>query len=263
MARSVGAASTRWSPAGAGSRPLVDWLARRLLVRTHVPWTAVERSEPELARAGLRLAAAGALPLPRGAWLRDEHRAPLDADDWAVVLEGYAADALAGSRSADDLALHDEVLALLPALGRTPGGRRTVPPVDRLSAGSPAKVAAAERVLAAEHAALGDDLRALVLCDAEDEPPSSLASPRGSRTTGSALLAAELLGAGPRRPCWAPVLVTNRRVAAAPEVAQELRRFCGRQGAPGVRSVPLQGTGPVRAGVRPARLGPGRVGPRW
>ena len=33
----------------------------------------------------------------------------------------YAADALARSRSPDDLALHDEVLALLPALGRTPG----------------------------------------------------------------------------------------------------------------------------------------------
>ncbi len=221
-----------------GSRPLLDWLSRRLGVRPNLPWTAVERSEPELARAGLRLAAAGALPVPQGSWLREEHRVPLDAADWAVVLEGYAADQLTTSRSPDDAALLEEVLTALPSLGRDLSGRHTVPPVDRLCAVSPAKVAAAERVLVAEAAVLGDDLRALVLCAAEDEPAHVLASLRGARADGSALLALELLAAG-EAAALRPVLVTQRRVAAPPDVAQELRRSSG---VPGLRSVPLSGT---------------------
>lgn len=224
--------------AGRGSRPLLDWLARRLAVRPHEPWTAVERAEPELARAGLRLVATGTLPLPPGAWLREEHRAPLDADDWGAVLEQYAADALAPSREPEDAALLDDVLAALPHLGRGPDGRRTVAPVDRLCAGSLAKVEAAQRVLLAEHAVLGEDLRALLLCDTEDSPPSRGAT----RATLSALFAVDLLAAGPAGGLR-PVLVTGRRVAAAPDVAQELRRWCGPQGAPGLRSVPLSGTG--------------------
>ncbi len=228
---------------GAGSLPLPAWLARRTQLRpldaagAALSWSAWAASEPELSRAALRLAAAGHLALPPGARLQQQHRAPAAAQDWAVVLGAYALEHLEPSDDPADRALLAEVAAVLPGLGRrlTRGGLRpTASPVDLLVARSAAKPLAAARVLRAELDARGDALRALVVCDADDDPAP------GRSATG-ARLALRALATGELGTRTRPVLVTGRRVAAAPDVAQALRRWCAAQGVPGLRSVPLDG----------------------
>jgi superfamily II DNA or RNA helicase len=160
--------------ARAGSLPLADWLRRRLHERRSDvgpgTWRALERAEPALARAGLRLVSAGLLELPPGAVLREEHRAPADAQDWAAVLGAYAEEHLRPSTSAQDARLLAAVTHVLPSLGWTLTGRglrATTSAFDRVCAVSAAKAAGARRVLAAEFAARRTDLRSLVVCGSD------------------------------------------------------------------------------------------------
>ena len=240
--------------ARSGTLPFAEWLRRRLEVRSTgedglpLSWRAFEVAEPDLARAGLRLVASGLVRLPEGARLREEHRVPPDADDWSAVLGAYAVEQLVPSPAPQDAALLEQVRAVLPGLGRRltrAGLRAAASPVDRVCALSAAKASAAMQVLDAEHAALGDELRALVLCDYEDEPaqtPSSLRATGGIRSSGSARLALLALSLGELGTRLRPVLVTGRRVAAAHDVAHDLRRWCTRRGVSGLRCVPLEGT---------------------
>ena len=240
-----------------GSRPLLDWLSRRLLVRTHLPWTAVERSEPELARAGLRLAAAGrAAAAPRRVAARG---APGAARRRRL---GRRARGLR-RRPARRLALGRRRCAARGGAGRPARARAGRPAAGARSRRSTGCAPARPRrspppsgCSPPSGAALGDDLRALVLCDAGGRAAAAWRRRAARAPPGSALLAVELLAAGPRSAGLRPVLVTNRRVAAAPDVAQELRRFCGRRGAPGLRSVPLSGTGLYELASDRPGLGP-------
>jgi hypothetical protein len=113
--------------------------------------------------------------LPAGARLREEHQVSADAQDWAVLLEAYAREHLLASQEREDERLLTAVREVLPSLGyllTVRGLRSTTSPVDRICALSAAKTAAAVHVLAAESAALGEDLRAVVLCDYEQRTAS-------------------------------------------------------------------------------------------
>jgi len=208
----------------AGSLPFAEWLRRRFVVRATeedgpaLPWRELEAEEPELARAALRLARTGLVPLPDGARVREEHRVDADAQDWAVLLDAYAREHLAGSTDPDDVRLLAAVKAVLPGLGFTltvRGLRATTSPVDRVCALSAAKAAAAVHVLDAELSVLGDDLRAVVLCDVEHRPPTAPSRLRdaGEPQPGSARTALHALAASSLADDLRPVLVTGRTVA--------------------------------------------------
>lgn len=233
-----------------GTLPLLEWLRRRLSARraedgAAMSWRAFAQVEPELSRAGLRLAAQGLVPLPDGARLREEHRAEPDAQDWAAVLGGYALEQLTPSDDPVDQRLLAEVKAVLPGLGWTltrRGLRGTTSPVDRVCALSETKASATVQLLAAEHDALGSDLRALVLCDYEDKPAQTGSHLGETPRSGSAVLTLLALAQTDLR----PVLVTGRRIAAAPEVAQDLAGWVRDGGGPAVRAVPLESAPTLR-----------------
>jgi hypothetical protein len=105
-----------------GTLPLADWLQERLGDRraaddSPLPWREVEAAEPDLARAALRLASTGAVAVPGGARLREEHRAAPDSRDWAALLQAYAHDTLVPSRELADERLLRTIREVLPSLG--------------------------------------------------------------------------------------------------------------------------------------------------
>lgn len=222
-----------------GTLPFLDWLWRRLHDRrfsgTQVSWRELEEDEPELARAGLRLVNAGVLELPVGARIREEHRAVADAQDWAVLLEAYAREHLSSSDALVDTRLLEAVRGVLPSLGYTltvRGLRAATSPVDRICALSAAKAGAAVHVLEAESRALGEDLRAVVLCDFEQrtaQPPASLQEAftdgRGDRPAGSARLSFLALASSDLADTLRPVMVTGRTVALRREDLAAFRTF--------------------------------------
>ncbi|HWH30846.1 MAG TPA: DEAD/DEAH box helicase family protein [Mycobacteriales bacterium] len=214
--------------AAAGSVPFAEWLRRRFVVRAteedgaRLPWRELERDSPALARAALRLVVPGLLQLPDGARLREEHRVDADAEDWAVLLDAYAREHLMRSDDADDARLLAGIRAVLPGLGyqlTVRGLRSSTSPVDRVCALSASKAAAAVHLLDVEGAVLGDDLRAVVLCDVEHRPPTAPSRLRDAPgagvepVPGSARTALHALAASSLGPHLRPVLVTGRTVA--------------------------------------------------
>ena len=221
-----------------GSLPFLDWLWRRLHDRrvedsgARLTWRELETADPELARAGLRLAHAGLLSLPSGARLQEQHRVEADATDWAVLLGAYAAQHLAPSSVPADGVLLKAVREVLPSLGHLltrKGLRATTSPVDRVCALSESKAAAAVHVLEAEHDVLGEDLRAAVLCDFEQrtaQAPSRLGDLLASGAPGSARLAFLTLARSSLGPVLRPVLCTGRTVAMRREDLPGFRTAC-------------------------------------
>lgn len=220
-----------------GTLPFLDWIWRRVHDRQHdeggpqLSWRELEEGEPELARAGLRLVRAGVLELPDGARLREEHRAPADAHDWAVLLEAYAREHLLTSDALVDTRLLEAIRAVLPSLGFTltvRGLRTATSPVDRICALSAAKAGAALHVLDAESQALGTELRAVVLCDVEQrtaQPPASLSEAPQDRPAGSARLSFLALASSDLADTLRPVMVTGRTVAMRREDFASFRAF--------------------------------------
>jgi superfamily II DNA or RNA helicase len=219
-----------------GTLPFAEWLRVRVVERrladagAQLSWRELEAEEPELARAALRLVGTGLIPLPDGARLREEHRVPADAQDWAVLLDAYAREHLVPSGDPADARLLSAIRAVLPGLGYTltiRGLRTTTSPVDRVCALSASKAAAAAHLLDVERSVLGDDLRAVVLCDVEHRPPTApsrlsdaLEPQAGSARTAFSTLALSDLGS-----VLHPVLVTGRTVAMRREDVAAFRAF--------------------------------------
>jgi superfamily II DNA or RNA helicase len=238
-----------------GTIPLLEWLNRRIVRREHATgagnaverrtengatasWREFETAEPDLARAGLRFAAAGMIPIPEDIGLREEHRAAVGATDWVAVLTDFCLGHLQESADPADQAALQAIRRVLPSLGyrlTRAGVRTTTSPVDRVCGLSAAKVAAAVHVLATEDAVLADDLRALVLCDFETqtgELPSTLRDTPLTGQSGSARLAfesfaaADVSGPGGLR----PMLVTGRNLVCPARDADRFLDFCRHAG---------------------------------
>jgi hypothetical protein len=218
-----------------GSLPFAAWLERRTGERRStegaaIPWSEVERTDPAFALAALRRCWHRALPVPEGARLREQHRRPPDAADWAALLDAWALEALAPSDDPRDGAAWQHLADALPSVGyrltRT-GVRRTASVVDRVLALSGAKALAAARILEAERAALGDRLRALVLCDYESAGRDPGRRLRGilDPGAGSAALVLRTLLDGTAGRGRDPVMVTGRTVATSRATAERLVRF--------------------------------------
>lgn len=226
----------------------LGWLDARIVRRAHaetgavVPWPRFARDHPALALAALRMHHAGLLGLPHGARLHEEHRRAPTADDWATLIGDYAVHGLpAGSPR------RDAIRAALPAVGyqlTAHGVRGGRSPIDRVLARSEAKTSAVQEILAAESAALGDRLRAVVMCDYEHASATLPARLEGvlDAQAGSARLVLAELAADPRTETLAPLLVTGRTVAAAAPVARAFAAYCADRG---VRLAPVTDGGIV------------------
>ena len=209
-----------------GSVSFLSWVDRRFVHRTPpIPWHRLERDEPELTAAALRLHFAGLLALPPDARLREEHRHPPTADDWVCLLDDWVRRCV-GS----DEAVLTELRRALPSVGYSltrRGVRSGRSPVDRVLARSASKSAACVEITAAEARSLGDRLRMLILCDHERASATLPATLRGvlAAEAGSARLVLAGLLADARTRALAPMLVTGRTVAAGAETAAAFARF--------------------------------------
>ena len=213
----------------AASLPFPEWLRRRSSSSrgeggAALSWREQETANPRLALATLRFAHTGLVPVPEGAWLREQHLVAPDADDWAELLAAYSTEVLSVSGDRRDTELLAAVRQVLPGLGFTltrHGLRNTTSPVDRVCALSSSKAAAAAHIIDVEHQALGEDLRALVLCDFEQltaETRSSLHV--AARADGSARLVLNTLAHS--HPQLHPVLVTGRAVTCHRDDAEHV-----------------------------------------
>lgn len=224
-----------------GSVPILHWFDRRF-TELPVGWPSFERTEPDLGRAALKLVHAGLLALPDGARLREEHRADLTADDWAVLIDDWITGCLAVSDAPEDERVMADLKAALPGIGYQASKRgvsRVGSVIDRVLSRSESKMAAAAQILLGERAALGRRLRSVVVCDFEragatssdrlrDAPPQF----GSAYQVLTALIDADL----------SAVLVTGRTVAAATAVAERLVEFvAGRWPDRELRLEPVEG----------------------
>lgn len=222
---------------GFASTPFFSWLDARIVTRADdedrplVSWHRFQKDEPELAAAGLRLHHHGLLATPRGAQLGEEHRRAPTAADWVALLEDYATNCLWKSDDPKDQRAVDAIRRALPSVGYTltkRGIRSSRSLIDRVLARSAAKIGGAVEILANESTALGDNLRALVVCDHERAMATLPARLTGviDEQAGSARLVLDELIADERTARLRPMLVTGRTVAAAPDVAKRFVDFC-------------------------------------
>jgi superfamily II DNA or RNA helicase len=237
-----------------GSMPFPEWLRLRVFERTARPgvtisWSRFEREEPALAQAALRYCFADGLPPPAGARLREAHRQPPAAHDWVALIDDYCTHHLRHSADPADAEVWEAVRAALPGIGyrlTRQGVRAATTTVDRVLMLSAGKAAAALDILAAEHRALGPDLRAVLLCDFERAgvEAAPLAAGVLDPQAGSAALLLQLVAGDSTGGMLRPVLLTGRTVAcdpgtaldlldwlaaAAPELAARLRPPSGRE----------------------------------
>jgi superfamily II DNA or RNA helicase len=227
-----------------GSVPFLAWcdtrFVRRAVQGSLVPvrWELMERQEPDLAAAAIRLHIAGLLDLPHGARIREEHRRTPDAEDWAALIGDWVRHRLATSTEERDVSALDRLRHALPSVGyqvTRRGVRAGRSPVERVLARSAAKATAVLDILGVEHAALGERLRAVVISDHERASAQVSASLRHvlAKDAGSAYLVLERLIRDPTTAALQPILMTARTVACSLETA---RHFTGwlRKQAPSV-----------------------------
>jgi superfamily II DNA or RNA helicase len=214
---------------GFGSTGFPEWTTTRFV---DGDWAETSAREPELADAALRLVHADLLALPPGAILHEQHRRPLSAEDWVLLLEDWVLRCIVPRSETDegDAKVVEAVRRTLPAIGYVwtkKGVRAGRGQVDRVTARSAAKQDAVAGIVAAELSNLGDRTRVLVLCDheratattrrrlADDEtaPPEPAGSATGVLVT---------LLADPDASALHPVLVTGSTVAGATDTLQAL-----------------------------------------
>jgi superfamily II DNA or RNA helicase len=215
-----------------GSVSFLEWFRRRFLERTdaagvEIGWSALESRQPWLAQAALRYCFANGGTPPPGARFREGDREPPSADDWVCLIDDYCVGHLRDSEAKSDLEAWEMIRRALPSLGYAlgyHGVRSYISPVDRVLLLSAGKAVAAAEILAAEERALGERLRALLLCDFEAAASERPASLRGvlDPGAGSAALVLRTLLADPLARTLDPILVTGRTVACSRSTAVDL-----------------------------------------
>jgi superfamily II DNA or RNA helicase len=199
-----------------------------------VAWADFHRARPALAGACVRFLASGGLGLPPGAPGGERYRRPPDLDDWLVLLEDYVLGRLHSDPSEAAAARAQAISAALRDLGfqlTRRGLRRGRSEVDRLLTGSQAKALGLVEVLAAEAESRGEDLRALVLCDAElaESRPDDALTGVLDPAAGTARTALAAIGADGRTGPLRPLLVSGRGLRCAPGDAEALQAMLERE----------------------------------
>jgi superfamily II DNA or RNA helicase len=209
-----------------------EWVITRLRVRgtgqgeSEVPWTSFQRRHPALARAGLRFLVSTGLTLPAGAPRGEGYREAPTLDDWLVLLEDYALRCLTPDPSSAAAERYAAIAAALRDLGyrlTRRGIRRAASDVDLLLASSAAKGLGLADLLACELDARFDQLRAVVLCDAEQvrRPGDALVGVLRPEA-GTAPEVVRALAADERTAVLRPLLVSGRGLRCSPNDADHL-----------------------------------------
>ena len=201
---------------------LLEYLDATWVRHEGVSWSHIERTRPELARALVRGSHNGLVDLPEGARVRDEHRQPMDAQDWAAILADYGRSALLTDPPSP---AWEQLRAGMSSVGWTltrNGARRGQSPVDRVLARSAAKSVAAGFLISQEYLVRGEDLRAIVLTDFENVGATPSADLRAvlARHAGSAWEA--LTEVQRANPGLRVVLMTGSSVGGTGEVLADL-----------------------------------------
>ena len=215
-------------PAGNGPpMGLAEWVITRTRHRERtegdgeLSWARFQKRHPALARAGVRFLHEGGLALPPDAPRGEGYRQPPDLEDWIVLLEDYALGCLTADPSQAAANRYEAIGSALGDLGFSltrQGVRRGASEVDRLLTTSASKPIALAEVLAVEHEARGDSLRALVLTDAE---ALSRVKPEGDLATvldlsaGTAPRAVTTIAGDLRTAPLRPLLVSGRGLRCA------------------------------------------------
>lgn len=189
-------------------------------------WGRWLRDRPISAGAILRAHRHLGLALPSGLDIPADADEPFGMDDRLQVLEDLAVDLLMVSDDPEHRRLLDVMTQVLGGFGlslTTRGLRHGRSPVDLVVERSEAKARAAAEVLAAEHAHLGDRLRALVVTDL-DRVATPVARLRGvlEDDAGSARRLHRVLATAEGARRLDPVLVTASTVRAGNVIADDL-----------------------------------------
>lgn len=186
-----------------------------------VTWAYIERGRPEIARAVLRLSHAQLCALPEGARMRDEHRAPMQVEDWVALLSDYGRTVLATPEQPG----WERLRAGLRSVGWTltgRGARRGQSSLDRVLSRSASKAVAAGYLIAQEALIRGADLRAVVLTDFENAQAAPPADIRAVMAAGAGSAWEALTQVQAANPGLRVVLMTGESVGGAPETLQAL-----------------------------------------
>jgi hypothetical protein len=221
------------------SVPFLVWLNQRVVERTgsngsQVSWGRFEQDHPALALAALRYYVGSDMEIPSGARIREAHRQPLTADDWVAMIGEYCMNVLRHSSEPDDQRawkqVHQGLLSLGYVLTRQ-GVRSYVSPLDRVLLLSGSKATAALDILDAESDALGDRLRALILCDYETAGNELVAQLRGALDpqAGSAAQVLHILQVDSSAASLAPILVTGKTLACSQTTATKFLTWLAEQ----------------------------------
>jgi superfamily II DNA or RNA helicase len=193
-------------------------------------WAGFLRREPTLSIALLRCWAHLGTPWPSALPVPTEAREPIGLDDWSELLERWALDVLALSPDPDDAVRLERIRTAIAPFGLTlteRGLRQGRSPGDLLLALSESKHTATAEILLAEHLALGDRLRAVVVTDV-DRMTSGPARLGGALDddAGSARRLFRTLVDHDGAAGLTPVLVTGRVVWVGPLPGDDLAHWC-------------------------------------
>jgi len=234
------------------SIPFLQWLDARYLAPPNgaplTSWSRLESAEPDTADAILRLHHVGLVALPAGARLAERHLHPPRDTDWVVLLDMYDEEVLRGSTDDRNITLRRALTEALPGVGyqlTRAGIRRGPATIDRIIGRSDAKMTAAAEILSAEHQALGEELRAVVLTEyvSTDTTPAALTKSADTDAV-SARSTLERVLDDPALVLLHPVVVTGRCVLAGADTARALVAWIAEQ-APDLALDPIDDTHPV------------------
>lgn len=204
-----------------GPTPLLAYVDAAWVQHDHVSWSYIEKNHADLARAVLRMCHNGMCDLPEGARMRDEHRVPLQVEDWVAVLSDYGRTVLAEPEQPG----WERLRAGLRSVGwtlTTRGARQGQSALDRVLARSAAKAVAAGFLIGQEALVRGADLRAIVLTDFENAqatPPADIRSVLAGDAGSAWEALATVQSANPE---LRVVLMTGASVGGSPAVLAAL-----------------------------------------
>lgn len=201
----------------------LEYIDAAWVAHAGVTWSYIEKNRSELARALVRGAHNGVCALPDGARIRDEHRQPMQVEDWVALLSDYGRTVLA--RDDPPAPGWERLRAGLRSVGWTltrRGARRGQSSVDRVLARSAAKAVGAGYLVAQEYLIRGADLRAVVLTDFENvgaTPPADVEAVLTQRAGSAWEALSEVQAANPG---LRVVLMTGSSIGGARESLEQV-----------------------------------------
>jgi superfamily II DNA or RNA helicase len=222
-----------------GGEAFRAWVARSMFANTEgegaeIAWETALNDPPLLSLAALRFLLSIGYTVPPGLPIPQEANEPPDLEDWLLLLERYVLDRLKVSASDEDHKQLSRLRQTLLPFGITiteRGLRQTRSPGDLVLALSESKDEAVVHILVAESAALGEQLRAIVVTDFERMASGVSKGLQGilERDAGSAIRVFRHLASDPRSAHLRPVLATGGALMVGAEHGSEWIEYFNQQ----------------------------------